>query len=49
MLGEGGTAPSPGLARLFAALADYEPGPDCRQELIQMAVVRHRLDLSWPS
>jgi Domain of unknown function (DUF222) len=45
MLGEGGIAPSPGVARLFAALADYEPGPDCRQELIQLAVVRHRLDL----
>jgi hypothetical protein len=26
-------------------LADYEPGPDCGQDLIQMAVVRHRLDL----
>jgi hypothetical protein len=45
MLGEGGVTPSPGLARLFAALADYEPGPDCRQDLVQMAVVRHRLDL----
>ena len=45
MLGEGGIAPSPGLARLFSALADYQPGPDCRQELIQLATVRHRLDL----
>lgn len=45
MLGEGGTAPSPGLARLFAALADFVPGADCRQDLVQMALVRHRLDL----
>jgi hypothetical protein len=45
MLGEGGVAPSPGLARLFAALADYQPGADFRQELTQMALVRHRLDL----
>src|SRR5579859_2627912 len=45
MLGEGGAASSPGVARLIGALADYEAGPDCRQELIQMAVVRHRLDL----
>jgi len=45
MLGEGGIAPSPSLARLFAALADFVPGPDCREDLIQLAVVRHRLDL----
>src|ERR1700730_605455 len=45
MLGEGGNAPSPGLARLFAALADFVPGPDCREDLIQLALVRHRLDL----
>ena len=45
MLGEGGTAPNPGLARLFADLADFVPGPDCRQDLVQMALVRHRLDL----
>jgi Domain of unknown function (DUF222) len=45
MLGEGGTAPSPGLAKLFAALADYQPGPDCRQELTHLALARHRLDL----
>lgn len=45
MLGVGGAAPSPGLARLFAALADFAPGPDFRQDLVQMALVRHRLDL----
>jgi hypothetical protein len=45
MLGEGGIAPSPSLARLSAALADFVPGPDCRQDLIQLALVRHRLDL----
>src|ERR1700694_284773 len=45
MLGEGGIAPSPGLARLFSALAEYQPGPDCRQELVQLATVRHRLHL----
>jgi hypothetical protein len=45
MLGEGGIAPSPSLAKLFAALADFVPGPDCRQDLIQLALVRHRLDL----
>jgi hypothetical protein len=45
MLGEGGAAPSPGLAKIFAALADYEPGLDCRQELTYLALARHRLDL----
>lgn len=45
MLGEGGTAPSPSVARLFAALADFVSGPDCRRDLIQLALVRHRLDL----
>jgi Domain of unknown function (DUF222) len=45
MLGEGGIACSPSLAKLFAALADFVPGPDCRQDLVQLALVRHRLDL----
>jgi Domain of unknown function (DUF222) len=45
MLGEGGVAPSPTVARIVAALADFVPGPDCRQDLIQLALVRHRLDL----
>ena len=45
MLGEGGIAPSPSLAKLFGALADFVPGPDCRQDLIELAVLRHRLDL----
>src|ERR1700694_1302091 len=45
MLGEGGVAPSPGLARLFAALADYESGTDSRQELIHLALFRHRFEL----
>src|ERR1700694_3026462 len=45
MLGEGGVAPSPGLARLFAALADYESGTDSRQELLQLELFRHRFEL----
>jgi len=45
MLGEGGAVPSPGLARLFGALADYQPGSDLRQDLKHMALLRHRLDL----
>src|ERR1700738_2254001 len=45
MLGEGGVAPSPGPARFFAALADYEPGPDLSQDLLQMELFRHRLEL----
>src|SRR5438270_3123636 len=45
MLGEGGVAPSQGLARLFGALSQYEPGPDLRQDLQHLAQVRHRLDL----
>lgn len=36
---------SPGLARLFAALADYEPGPRLRGDLVGLARVRDRLDL----
>lgn len=45
MLGEGGCAPSLGLARLFGALADFEPSADLRQDLKQLALVRSRLDL----
>jgi len=45
MLGEGGVAPNQGLARLFGALSQYEPGPDLRQDLQHLAQVRHRLDL----
>ena len=45
MLGEGGAAPSPGLAKFFSALAAYRPGPDVGQDLIQLAHFRHRLDL----
>ena len=45
MLGEGGIASSPGLEALFAALAEFVPGPDCRADLVQLGLVRHRLDL----
>src|ERR1700737_587056 len=45
MLGGGGIARSPGLTSLFSPLAGVQPGPDCRQELVQLATVRHRLDL----
>ena len=44
MLGEGGSAPSPGLQKLFSALAGFEPG-DLRQDLLDLAHFRHRLDL----
>src|SRR3984893_4026260 len=45
MLGEGGVTPRPAIGNVLAALAGFVPGPDCRDDLIQLALVRHRLDL----
>src|SRR5437660_995935 len=43
-MGEGGVVPSPGIARLLAALAEFVE-TDLRQDLVDLALVRHRLDL----
>src|SRR6202048_4401196 len=45
MLGAGGVTPRPAIGNVLAALAGFVPGPDARDDLIQLALVRHRLDL----
>ena len=45
MSGEGGVTPRPATANLIAALANFVPGSDCRDDLVELAQFRHRLDL----
>ena len=46
LLGEGGgIAPASNVSGFFAALADFVPGSEVREDLAQLARVRHRLDL----
>ena len=45
MVGEGGSSQRPGVAPLLDALSSFQLGPDLGDDLIQLALLRHRLDL----